>query len=576
MTATKNIRLISIAFLSLSLAACTLPRNADEEETIQDQDLTAISEAPVSNRYGQNLVVESLIYEASGFRTRPFIPYRADVDLDGDGEPDELMEPVEPTIPMTANRVVELAINDFLQNRRGQLRVWLGLGYTYFPMIEQIFEEEGVPDELKYLALSESGLQPTAKSPMGAAGMWQFMPITARGSGLNVDDWVDERMDPEKSTRAAARHLIELYESYSGNWHLALAGYNCSYRCISRAVVRAGGTIEEPPSFWEIYPYLPRETRDFIPKFIATALILSNPTMYGIDPEVVGQEMAYDIVKVEGMLSLQDAAKLVGTNVATLANLNPSLQKNTLPDGDRPFELKIPFGSYDSFVRNFNAMPASERTAPVEYVVKSGDTLGAIARRYGTSVEELQRSNGFTGSMIRVNQKLLIPGTGSHKAVHLASSERIAVQYGEPKFRPIMLREEFQVVEQDGSTEDRPLLAVSLTSPPPAEDRVSVVVPTIYKVQRGDTLGQIAERFRVSVTDIQRWNGINGTMIRAGQDLTLHAGATQPSPGTIYKVQRGDNLDTIARRFGVTVDNIKRWNNLSSNLIHPGQDLQIN
>jgi membrane-bound lytic murein transglycosylase D len=575
-TAKKNKRLITLAFLSLPLAACTLPRNGDEDNIVQEQSLTAIVEAPVSNRYGQNLVVESLIYEASGFRTRPFIPYRTDIDLDGDGVEDEQIEPVEPSIPMTANRVVELAINDFLQNRRGQLRSWLTRAYTYFPMIEQIFEEEGIPDELKYLALSESGLQPTIKSPMGAAGMWQFMPITARGSGLTVDDWVDERMDPEKSTRAAARHLIELNQSYSGNWHLALAGYNCSYRCISRAVIRAGGTIENPPSFWEVYPYLPRETRDFIPKFIATALILSNPAMYGIDPEVIGQEMAYDVVKVEGMLSLQDAATLAGTNVATLVNLNPSLQKRSLPDWDQAFELKIPFGSYDRFVRNFDSTPASERTAPVEYVVKSGDTLGAIARRFGTSVDELQKSNGFTGSMIRINQKLLIPGTGSHKAVNIASDQRIAIAYGEPKFRPIMLREEFQVVEQDGSTEDKPLLAVSLTSPPPPEDRVSVVVPTIYKVQSGDTLGQIAERFRVSVADIQRWNSINGTLIRAGQDLTLHAGATQPAPGTIYRVQRGDSLDIIARRFGVSVDNIKRWNNLSSNLIHPGQDLQIN
>src|SRR5690606_2025885 len=166
---------------------------------------------------------------------------------------------------MSANKVVEQAINEYLQNRQAVLRLWIERSHTYFPMIEQIFEEERIPNELKYIALGESSLNPTAHSWVGAAGMWQFMPATGRSSGLEINDWIDERRDPEKSTRAAARHLKELYESYGRNWHLALAGYNCSYRCITRAVRRAGGTLTDPPSYWEIYPYLPRETRDFIP-----------------------------------------------------------------------------------------------------------------------------------------------------------------------------------------------------------------------------------------------------------------------------------------------------------------------
>ncbi len=170
-------------------------------------------------------------------------------------------------------------------------------------MIEKIFAEENVPDELKYLALGESGLRPTVRSRAGAVGMWQFMYGTARSAGLEINTWVDERRGPEKSTRAAARHFKELYESYNGNWELVLAGYNCSYRCITRAARRAGKTIEENPSYWEIYPFLPRETRGFVPKFIAAALIVSNPKMYGITVEDLGQEIAYDIVQVNGMLS---------------------------------------------------------------------------------------------------------------------------------------------------------------------------------------------------------------------------------------------------------------------------------
>lgn len=184
---------------------------------------------------------------------------------------------------MTANRIVERTINDYLQNRRSMLRMWISRSQTYFPMIEKIFAQEEVPDELKYIALGESSLNPTIRSTAGAVGMWQFMSATARSEGLRVDSWVDERRDPEKSTRAAARHLKALNESYSGSWHLSLAGYNCSYRCITRAVEQAGGSLVDPPSYWDIYPNLPRETREFVPRYIAAALIVSNPSMYGIE-----------------------------------------------------------------------------------------------------------------------------------------------------------------------------------------------------------------------------------------------------------------------------------------------------
>ncbi|MDT8398076.1 MAG: LysM peptidoglycan-binding domain-containing protein [Pseudomonadales bacterium] len=481
-------------------------------------------------------------------------------------------EPVIPTIPMTANRVVERAINSYLQHRRKLLTLWIERGQTYFPMIEKIFAEEGVPDELKYIALSESDLNPTAKSPMGAAGMWQFMPVTARGAGLRVDDWVDERLDPEKSTRAAARHISELHATYSGRWHLALAGYNCSYRCINRALVRAGGSMDVPPTFWEIYPFLPKETRDFIPKFIAAALLVSNPTFYGINTESTRQEIAYDVVDISGRLSLEEAARLAGTTLSTLRTLNPSLLRNTLPDDDTAFALKIPFGSYESFVRAFRSLPPSKKTAPAEYIVRSGDTLGAIARRHGTSVAALQTSNGIDGHLIHPGRKLLMPGSSAGAPASIVSTERRFVQYDEPAFRPIRLREEFQLVEQQNSTEAAPLMAVSLSITPAVEK--DLVVPTIYQVRSGDTLGQIARRFKVSVKDIQGWNHLEGTLIRVNQELTLHAAAA--SPTTTYQVRRGDSLAAIALRFGVSVDKLKVWNKLSSNLIHPGQNLQMN
>jgi len=551
-----------ILLISFILAACTSLETTGPSKEVSTPDQI------IAEDNNSEQVVENLVSSAGSSGDRDI----ENILLEPIPVERESIEPVEPAIAMTANRVVELEINDYLQNRRNLLKLWIERGHIWFPMIETIFAEEGIPDELKYLALSESALNPIARSYVGAAGMWQFMPATARGEGLRVDSWIDERMDPELSTRAAAKHLKTLYETYSGNWHLALAGYNCSYRCITRAVNRAGGSIDKPPSFWEIYPYLPQETRNFIPKFIAAALIVSDPERYGIEVDDLGQEYSYDIVMVNGMLSLESAAELAGVDLATIKNLNPSVRKATLPDATEAFPLKIPAGSYQHFISAFTLLPEEEKVAPTEYTIRSGDTLAGIARRFETTVEDLQAANNIRNHLIFPGQELMIPGRGINASISLAISvtSRQLIHYGEAVYRPIRLAEGFQLVEQAGSTPENLLMAVSLS-----DDVVDdLVVPIIYKVRRGDTLGQIAERFDVSVRDIQSWNGIRGTTIYTNQELTLHTAASAPSP-QFYKVQHGDNLAAIARRFGLTVTSLKRLNALNSDLIFPGQDLLL-
>jgi membrane-bound lytic murein transglycosylase D len=562
----------SILLISLALSGCGSVPTASIEEPQEAPAAPVVAPAPRTS------VLETLVSDA---RRRTAVEQSPAPALD---DQDAAIEPVLTTVPMTPNRVVERTINDFLQNRRNLLRGWVARGQTYFPMIEQIFDEEDVPDELKYLALSESGLNPTAGSPAGAMGMWQFMPLTGRSEGLRVDSWVDERRDPELSTRAAARHLKALNEDYEGRWHLSVAGYNCSYRCISRAVTKSGFTMEDPPSYWDVYTHLPKETRDFVPNYIATALIVSNPELYGIYVEDLGQELAYDVVHIQGMLSLQEAARLSGSDMATLRALNPALLKNTLPPGEQPYALKIPLGSFERFAANF-AKEAPKGGAAVpggEYVVKSGDTLGKIAKAYKTSVAELQAANGLNDTRININQKLQIPGEGGLVAgISLLNSERQFVSYGEPQFRPIKLADEFQLVHQSGSTPNTPLLAVSLNmNAVEADEGVQSLVPTIYRVQRGDTLGAIAQRFGVSVSSIQAGNRLDGTRIFPNQELTIHSATNivdPPQPGTAqYQVQHGDSLYEIARRFGMSVDTLKQLNGLNDNMIRPGQNLQVN
>jgi membrane-bound lytic murein transglycosylase D len=560
--------------ISLTLSACSsLP---GEIETPAIESPTPVVE---NTTYGES-VVGILVSEAEVRRKRAFSNVPSATATQDATDPSAI-QPITPTVAMTANRVVEKSINNFLQNRQSQLRTWISRGQIYFPMIEKIFAEEGVPDELKYLALGESSLTPTIRSTAGAVGMWQFMAPTARGEGLRVDSWVDERRDPEKSTRAAAKHLKALNESYNGLWDLSLAGYNCSYRCIKRAVEQAGGTLEDPPSFWDIYPNLPRETREFVPGYIAASLIVSNPSLYGIEVEDLGQEFAYDVVKVQGMLSLEEAARLSGADMATIHNLNPALLKSTLPEGAEPYALKIPLGSYDRFVAAFSKAMPSSVAGTGEYVVQSGDSLGKIAKIFGVTTDELRSANNLRGDVINIHQKLLVPGMGTAGTISLASSEREFVAYDAPLYRPIKLGEEFKLVQQSGSTPENPLVAVSLEMAGEDEGVINLV-PTVYKVQRGDSLSKISQRFGVSVASIQQANNLNGTSIFANQELTIHSAARtvdDPTPQQAlktYQVQTGDNLFGIARRFGISVDNLKRWNSLRNNTIFPGQSLQLN
>lgn len=556
------------ALILLAISACTsVPPPA------------AVSDAPQleqGRRSFSEPVVESLVTGARRLGTQP-VPL---VEEDG------AVQPVTTTVPMTANRIVERAINDFLQNRRSVLRTWASRSHTYFPMIEKTFAEEGVPDELKYLALQESSLYPTIRSTAGAVGMWQFMAATARSEGLRVDEWVDERRDPEKATRAAAKHLKALNESYNGNWHLSLAGYNCSYRCITRSVERAGGSIQDSPPFWEIYPFLPQQTREFVPRFIAASLIISNPDMYGIHVQDLGQELAYDIVSIEGMLSLDDAARFAGTDVATIRSLNPALLKASLPEGSELYDLKIPLGTFDRFVASFNNAEPQGVPGAGEYEVKSGDSLDRIARNHGITVDELRRANNLAGNLIKPKQKLLLPGLGSAGSIRIGSAVRQFVAYGVPEPMPIKLGDEFQLVRQSGSTEQEPLMAVALNLQAEEDEGVLSLVPTIYKVRRGDTLGAISQRFGVSVASIQKNNNLADNKIFPDQELTIHAAAsasqsvaaeTEAVEATkTYQVQNGDSLYQIARKFGVSVDSLKRKNGLRDNRIFPGQSLQLN
>lgn len=498
----------------------------------------------------------------------------------------------ETVIPMTDNRLVRQSIAYLQREPEKHYIQWQRRAGTYFPMMEHILDEEGVPEELKYLSMVESGLNPRARSWASAVGMWQFMSATGRSYGLNVDGWVDERRDPEKATRAAARHLRDLHDRF-GDWHLALAAYNCGGGCVARAVRRSE---KANPSYWDVYYNLPRETRGYVPMFIAAAVTSTSPEAYDMPAVHPDPAYSYDYVAVQGgMISLSEIADLAGTSTSVVRALNPELRRNTLPPSKGKYFLRIPLGSYQQFMTAYAQLPDEKKRPATTYTVQSGDTISELAERFGTTTRTLRRINSLRGSMIRVGQRLTVPVANYESAFNdaVADAEAMRVQYeaslpiqvlrsvdgsedaSSSPFRTASFTDnntanntsDNNTSENASSTPARPT-----TEPEPAPRR-----PQTYTVRSGDTLIEIADRFDLWVRDLRQWNGINGDWLSVGQTLRLTApeGGSASGEATTYTVRSGDTIGTIAQRHDVSARQVMAWNNLSSTTIRPGQELTI-
>lgn len=484
-------------------------------------------------------------------------------------------------VPLVQNQQVNRHLMYYTLRRPEVMERWLQRSEKYFPMMREIFEEEGVPTELVHLSMIESGLVPTAKSWASAVGMWQFIRATGAMYGLEVNWWIDERQDPVKATRAAARHLRDLHNIW-GDWHLALANYNISPRGLRRAI-QAGGGVED---YWAAYNYLPRETRGYVPGFIAATMIASNPEEFGFQRNYGGEEFSYEVVEVDGLMPLEDLARAANISIQELRDHNPELLRWATPPGDN-YPLKIPSGIRSEFMAAYQEIPKDNRASEVAmHTVSSGETLGYIARRYGTSVRALFDSNEGLSSLIRPGQTVVVP-------VAPGSMERISAD------RPS---------NQPGSTTTTASRNQSSQVQAPPN-----TTPMSYTVKSGDTIGHIAEWYDVRAWQIRGWNSIHNT-IRVGQRLTVHVptsqqqfynqvesltftqkqdverrqrqgeniyslrfdGASSSSGEVItYTVRSNDTLGNIARSHGVSVAEIQRENNMNGTRIYAGQSLKI-
>ncbi len=437
------------------------------------------------------------------------------------------------SIPLQYNSIVHSFVDYFIYKKPSFTKKMLERKNFYFPIFEKYLAKYNMPDELKYLAMLESGLNPKAISHAKAVGLWQFMKPTGKDFGLKVDEYVDDRMDIEKSTEAACKYFRQLYNIF-GDWELVLASYNTGPGNLRRAIRRAGNIT----NYWQLHPYLHRDTRAYVPQFTAIMYMMHHADEYGIFPEETLEPMMVEKVYIDGFLDLETFSNASGISIDEIQKYNPSILKGVLPAHSRGFELKIPVENYAFFEANRQMILDSAQK-------RSGDRI-------------IYASNTPTeNGVITIGGNTTYSGSNDNETIVEESDKPARVEDDVKKVRKVKKK--------------------------------------TYTVKRGDVLNRIAEKYDVELYDLKSWNRLKSSKIIAGQKLIILDAdeevvevertikAERKSKKSIEKtkpkyhvVQRGDTLWSISQRYGgLSVEKIKKMNGLRSNSVKKGQKLKI-
>ena len=397
-------------------------------------------------------------------------------------------------VPIPFNARVLQYVDLFQGRLRDFIAEGLNRGSHYLPMIQGVLRAEGLPLDLAYIPLIESAFKPNALSRARARGVWQFMQGTARENGLHQDWYIDERSDPEKSTRAAAQFLRTLHDMFEGDWHLALASYNGGPGRVQRAVKRSGMR-----DFWELSAstkYLPRETREYVPMILAAMIIAKNPAQYGFDVQPA-PAVAFEKARVPGGLDLRRVAEWTGVDIGQIQQLNPELRRWTTPLREDGYDVKVPVGSASAVQAKLATVDPSELVALKFYRVKRGETLTSIARKLSVGRADLAEANSLRlRSRIRVGQELVIPRAPA----------------------PVMAKRVDRPAPPQTVMASRSLGAVTSAAP---TGRPSDRMKLVYRVRKGDTLFAIARLFETTVDALKSWNRLRSSRLMPGDRLTV-------------------------------------------------------
>lgn len=506
----KRPQLLLIIFLIFSFPAIEAQEPEKETELIEDQFKQNIDDL-LDEWYNKKYKIKKDTFK---------LPLKPTAGIE---EPDsfyiERLRNLPSVIELNYNKIVRNFIHVYTIEQRERVQLMLGLSEFYFPIFERIFDQYELPHELKYLAVIESALNPRAVSRMGATGIWQFMYGTGRMYDLTINSFIDERRDPVKSTYAAAEYLRDLYGMF-GEWDLAIAAYNCGPRNVKKAIYRAGGK----KNFWDIYYYLPRETRGYYPAFIAAMYFMNYYEDHNLYPKEIELPLATDTVQVKKQVHLQQIAEVLNIPIKELEDLNPQYRRNIIPAKNKGYAVKLPQKMTGSFIQmedsiynyktenffadNLHRKPTSRSqfvpqapngTEKLVYTVKPGDNLGHIAEWYNVRASQLRYWNNIRGNLIRAGQKLnvYVPvnKVDYYKAVNSLSFEEKQQRIGQPVSASKSGNKEIE--KEDGYI--------------------------YYEVKNGDTLWEISKKYPgVTQNQLLQLNNIqNSKNLKPGQTLKI-------------------------------------------------------
>lgn len=429
-------------------------------------------------------------------------------------------------IDMTYNDKVKAFIELYVNKKRKNVKVMLGLSQYYFPIFEEILDKQGVPQELKYLTIIESALNPRAVSSVGASGLWQFMYTTGKIYDLQVNSLVDERRDPIKASYAAAKYLKDLYGIYK-DWTLALAAYNCGPGNVNKAIKRSGKT-----NFWEIYDYLPAETRSYVPAFIAANYMMNYYKEHNLFPQKIDFPTLTDTVMVDADMNFKDISEALNVPMQQLRDMNPQYKNDIIPGNSEAYSLKLPINLVTTFIgmedtiaartkesmikytevapsHNYLQISPSDDIIRINYKVKKGDTFFKLANKFNVDVDALKEWNRMRNKKIKQGQKLIIYTTKKEKTEKKESkpfiNTNIESKPDSNEKRAELKKEESETKKADSKEEIK--TKKSKDTPQKSEKKLREIT---YKVKKGESLSAISRKFEgVSVKELIEWNKLN-------------------------------------------------------------------